>query len=165
MSSCGGSFTCTGGATGEGATGWSAGHDGRHLAAAVAELEARARSLVVQRRDERLQPLADVVAPHPGQLLLDPSLGRHGAERDRGHPDGAAARPEVADQRLVGHALGEAEACCHRREHDAVAELERPEVELREEEWVPLRHQSPQPTFNFVRFEPWQARAGRRWQW
>ena len=115
-------------------------HDRGHLTAAVAELEARPRPLVVQRRHERLQPLTDVVPPHPGQLLLDTALGRDGAEGDGGHPDRAAASPEVPDQRLVRHAFLEPEACCHRGEHDAAPELERPEAELREEEWVPLRH-------------------------
>ena len=86
---------------------------GRHLPAAVPELQAGSAPGVVQRGDEWCEVGGDVASPHPRQALLDAPLRCDGAERHHRHPHRSAARLEVPAERLVGDALVESEPGRH----------------------------------------------------
>ena len=71
----------------------------------MAQLQARDRAALADRRGQRRHDVGRVVAPHPRQALLHPAAGRDRAEAHHHGGGAAAAGAEVGDRVGVGRPL------------------------------------------------------------
>ena len=107
-----------------------------HLAAAMAELETRRSAVGRYGGGQRGESFGRVVAPHPRNLPLDPTLRRNRPEGHYRHPHIVGASCEILDQVLCGKPGPEPESGRHGRQHYPVRQLEGSEAPRRKQGWI-----------------------------